>query len=82
MTASVKQTLDERTNGMQKVRVFRFRAVDTYTVIWLAVACSALALDSLCVHSRTCDRPRAQIFVGVATLHKRTSFIQPYHLAL
>ena len=78
-------TLDERTNGMQKDRVFRFGAEDTYTVIWLAVACSALALDSLCMHSRTCDRPRAQIFVGVATLHKHMSFIkciQPFHLPL
>ena len=65
------------TPGMQEDRVFRCRIEIAYAVIWLAVAGhgSALALASLYVHARTCDWPCAQIFVGMATLHKRVSFL-------
>ena len=91
MAVSVQQTLNGRTLDMQENRVFRCRAVITYTAgnglasSALALACWYLARSYTYTHAHALNRPCVQVFVDVAMLHKCISFIkciQPFHLPL
>ena len=71
---------------MQEDLVFKCRAIIAYTAgSGLASSTLAQACSLAHAYTHTHSRPRAQLFVGVATLHKRKSFIrciQPFHLLL
>ena len=68
-TILMAATVQQQILDVQEDQLFRYRAEIACAVIWLAVA-------SDCVSACACNRPCAQILVGVATLRKCISFIR------